>query len=72
MNMACPSLPCDPEPPEVSTRLGAAPDFRYSGIQYGSAMPLRDHFRSPLADNLAIPLELEGSYEETCGVLRIL
>jgi hypothetical protein len=25
-----------------------------------------------LADNLAIPLELEGSDEETCGVLRIL
>jgi hypothetical protein len=25
-----------------------------------------------LAENLAVPLELEGSYEETCGVLRIL
>jgi hypothetical protein len=24
-----------------------------------------------LADNLAVPLELEASYEETCGVLRI-
>ena len=72
MNMAGPSLPCDPEPPEVRNRLGAAPDFRYSGIQEGSAMPLRDLFRSPLPDNLAIPLELEGSYEETCGVLRIL
>jgi hypothetical protein len=72
MNLAGPSLPCDPEPPEVRNRLGAAPGFRYSGIQEGSTMPLRDHFRSPLADNLAIPLELEGSYEETCGVLRIL
>ncbi|HEV3344488.1 MAG TPA: hypothetical protein VG125_29195 [Pirellulales bacterium] len=25
-----------------------------------------------LADNLAIPLELEASYEETCHVLRIV
>jgi Protein of unknown function (DUF4058) len=25
-----------------------------------------------LADNLAVPLDLERSYEETCGVLRIL
>jgi hypothetical protein len=24
-----------------------------------------------LADNLAVPLELEASYEETCGILRI-
>ena len=24
-----------------------------------------------LADNLAVPLELEASYEETCRVLRI-
>jgi hypothetical protein len=24
-----------------------------------------------LADNLAVPLELEGSYEETCRALRI-
>jgi hypothetical protein len=25
-----------------------------------------------LAENFAIPLELEPSYEETCGILRIL
>ena len=24
-----------------------------------------------LADNLAVPLELEASYEETCRILRI-
>jgi hypothetical protein len=25
-----------------------------------------------LADNLAVPLELEASYEETCAALRIV
>jgi hypothetical protein len=48
-------------------------------------MPLRDQTwfhplarRQPLptlplwlADNLAVPLELEASYEETCRILRI-
>jgi hypothetical protein len=63
-------------------------------------MPLRDHFRPPLADRrswegfhggwpmmivqglnrtlplrltetIAVPLDLEGSYEETCRDLRI-
>jgi hypothetical protein len=52
-DMARPSLPGDPEPPEVSNGLGPGPDFRYSGIQEGSAMPLRDYFRLPLADRRA-------------------
>jgi len=37
-------------------------------LALGAALPTLPLW---LADNLVVPVELEPSYEETCGVLRI-
>lgn len=65
-----------PEPPPLyaavcrSQREGNTPRLETWAHAFTIGQPLP---RLPLwlADNLAIPLELEGSYEETCRILRI-
>jgi hypothetical protein len=65
-----------PEPPPVyaaacrCVREGDAMHFRAwtHTLAVGQPLPTLPLW---LADDLAVPLELEASYEETCGILRI-
>ncbi len=70
----------EPDPPTVyavacrATQASAKPDSPWqletwlAPLRIGQTLPTLPLW---LADNLAVPLDLEGSYEETCKVLRI-
>jgi hypothetical protein len=67
-----PGWPCDPPLYAIAWRATKGEEWRLDTwaepLRLGAALPTLPLW---LADNLAVPLELEPTYEETCQVLRI-